>query len=111
MRSEAAIDRKARGTDDVHAELVSHGLPWLDGLSNRQSLLDQYYLFGPEVLGMPPRARIDIARLHLAMGNEELADEELRLHWNDSLHPSHRDYFRDVLKKLGRESVIDRTGA
>jgi hypothetical protein len=92
---------------DVKAVLVEHGLPWLEGLANRQSVLDRYYLFGAEALGMPPRARIDIARLHLALGDEEAADRELQLHWNDSLHPGHREHFAEELRELGREYLMD----
>jgi hypothetical protein len=94
-------------THDVEAALTEHGLPWLDGLSSRRNILDRYYLFGASALGMPPRARIDIARVHLALGDEEAADRELRLHWNDSLEPGHREYFAGVLKQLGREHLLD----
>jgi hypothetical protein len=92
---------------DAGAALVEHGLPWLDGLSSRRSVIDRFYLLGWEDLGMAPRAHIDIARLHLAAGDEVAADRELRLHWNDSLSPGHREYFVGVLKELGREYVID----
>jgi hypothetical protein len=104
-----SITEEDAATEDVKGALEAHGLPWLSGLSSRQSILDSYYLFGADVLGLPPRARIDIARLHLATGDEEAADRELRLHWQDSLQPSHREYFQGILRQLGREHVIDAT--
>jgi len=105
-----SLDNRDAAADDVETELVRHGLPWLDGFGNRQSLLDRFYLFGAEAMGMPPRARIDIALLHRAMGNDELADQELRLHWNDVSdhgHPAHEEYFKGLLKTLDREYVME----
>jgi len=105
-----SLDEPEVAAPDVKAALAEHGLPWLEGLSSRESVLDGFYLLGSEALGMAPRARIDIARLHLAMGDEAAADRELTLHWNDELAPSHRDYFLGVLKELGRTYVIDGDG-
>jgi hypothetical protein len=101
------LTERQRAAADVETELMSRGLPWLDGLASSQSVLDRYYLFGRKALGLAPRGRIDIARLHLAMGDEEAADRELALHWNDDLRPGHRDYFKRILEDLGRDHLIE----
>ena len=101
-----SLDHVEEAATDVEAELLVHGLPWLDALQTRVAVLDEYRRRGRAWLGMNPSARIDIALLLLLLGRTGEARNELRAHWEDELHPAHRKYLVDFLEARGLDDVI-----
>ena len=85
---------------DVGAALERFGVPWLDRLASRDSILQAWYREGNEI-GFAPRGQFVAALIHWHRGEEELAKRLLRQYLREELVPGHADYVNDVVERLG----------
>jgi hypothetical protein len=85
---------------DVHRALEEYGLPFLDGLTSRDLIIQAWYRTG-DSLGFAPRGALAIALLHWERGEKDIAAQLVRKYLASELAPEHRDYVESLVGPLG----------
>lgn len=85
---------------DVGEELQEHGLPWLESLSSRASILQAWERDG-DAIGFAPRGRLVIALMHWHRGEHELAKRLVHEYLEATHAPGHADYVREIAERIG----------
>jgi hypothetical protein len=85
---------------DVGDELREHGMPWLDALSSRASILQAWHREG-DAIGFAPRGRLIVALMHWLRGEHQLAERLVRDYLEGSHPPGHAEYVQEVLDRNG----------
>jgi uncharacterized protein DUF4304 len=93
-------------SEDAHAVLEHHGIPWLDMFPSRASILRRFEADGPLALGMSPAGGLDIAEMLDAIGRPSDARRTLERYLERPVLRSHAGY----LEKLSPEDRPGRPG-
>jgi hypothetical protein len=84
---------------DVAEPLDRVGLPYLDGLSWREAILQAWYRHGDEI-GLPPRGQLSIALIHYHRGERDLAARLVREYLNAEHREEHVDFVATIVADL-----------
>jgi hypothetical protein len=100
-----SLDSPAEAAGAVGSAISSVGLPWLDELASRDSVVEAYRNRGGDALGMAPRAPLEIGML-VAEGDRARAEAILRDYLSSDLSPVHREWVETVLTSRGLRDLI-----
>jgi hypothetical protein len=92
--------------EDVARAIDEHGLPWLDRLGSYAAILRVYEAEGRTGLGLHPAAPLDIADLHLALGQVAEARAVLAKYVAQKHQPGHAEYIAKYLTEWGLTDLI-----
>jgi hypothetical protein len=84
---------------DVRSAFEEYGLPFLDGLKNRDAIIRTWYRTGDEI-GFAPRGALAIALLHWERGEKDVAAQMIRRYLASDLPPGHREYVEKLIAPL-----------
>jgi Domain of unknown function (DUF4304) len=103
-----SLDDPSRAAADVRSALETEGLSWLDRFPTQAAVLADYRRTD-DAFFSPARARIDVALVLLARGEQAAAEELLRVHWDADLNKGHRKYFAAFLTENGLAQLMGDT--
>jgi hypothetical protein len=90
----------------VAEALQREGLPFLDGFSSREAILQGWYRDG-NAIGFPPRGQLSVALMHWHRGERDLAERLIGDYLDTDIPPGHADFVRAVARQLGLALAAD----